>query len=229
MNRMHRWLEIAVLAGVPVCMALCAYGGWEQTALFSTGVALFALLPFFVRLERRKPRARDLMPLVVLIVTAVVGRILFAPFPNIKPLLAIVIVAGLCFGRQSGLLVGTLSVLASNFFFGQGAWTPWQMYACGLMGYIAGGLGKTKLCQSRAAVLCLGALAAYGYGCILNSWFILGFVRPLTLQTALAAYGAGLAFDTAHAAATVVFLGLIWLPWRKKLTRIVQKYGIRTE
>lgn len=222
-------LEIATLACVPVCMGVCVYVGWEQTALFTTLVALLSLLPFFLRLERRKPRARDLMPLVVLIVTAVVGRMLFAPFPNVKPLLAIVIVAGLCFGRQSGFLVGALSVLASNFFFGQGVWTPWQMYACGLAGYLAGGLGKTKLGQRNAAVLCLGALAAYGYGWMLNSWFILGFVEPLTLHTALAAYGAGFAFDTAHAAATVVFLGLIWVPWRKKFARIQQKYGIQTE
>ena len=83
-----------------------------------------------------------------------------------------------------------------------------------------------------AAVLCMGvtgALAAYGYGWMLNSWFILGFVEPLTLHTALAAYGAGFAFDTAHAAATVVFMGLIWVPWRKKFARIQQKYVIQTE
>ncbi len=131
-------LEAVSLAAVPAVLAACAVSGVEQTALLSMLVVLAALLLFFAAFEGGSPRMRDIMPTVVLAALAAAGRILFAPFPDFKPVSAIAIIAGVAFGRRSGFMVGALAALASNFFFGQGPWTPWQMYAWGLVGYLAG-------------------------------------------------------------------------------------------
>ena len=94
------------------------------------------------------------MPTVVLAALAAAGRILFAPIPDFKPVSAIAIIAGVAFGRKSGFMVGSLAALASNFFFGQGVWTPWQMYAWGLVGYgdLSGGANRPGRRPARRTV-----------------------------------------------------------------------------
>ena len=223
----HKISAVLLFLLVPAAMIACILLQSLQTALLSTLVLLAALTPFFLAFERQKPRPRDFMPVVVLTALSVTGRLLFAALPNFKPVSAIVILAGVCFGRQSGFLTGALSALVSNLFFGQGPWTPWQMYAWGLMGYVAGGLASTKLFRRPWAVLLYGFLASFGYGFLMNSWTLFSFVQPVTWQAALATYGAALAFDATHAVSTVAFLSVTLLPWQKELRRIRQKYGVR--
>lgn len=223
----HKISAVLLFLLVPAAMIACILLQSLQTALLSTLVLLAALTPFFLAFERQKPRPRDFMPVVVLTALSVTGRLLFAALPNFKPVSAIVILAGVCFGRQSGFLTGALSALVSNLFFGQGPWTPWQMYAWGLMGYVAGALASTKLFRRPWAVLLYGFLASFGYGFLMNSWTLFSFVQPVTWQAALATYGAALAFDAAHAVSTVAFLSVTLLPWQKELRRIRQKYGVR--
>mgnify|MGYP000560807367 FL=1 len=223
----HKISAVLLFLLVPAAMIACILLQSPQTALLSTLVLLAALTPFFLAFERQKPRPRDFMPVVVLTALSVTGRLLFAALPNFKPVSAIVILAGVCFGRQSGFLTGALSALVSNLFFGQGPWTPWQMYAWGLMGYVAGALASTKLFRRPWAVLLYGFLASFGYGFLMNSWTLFSFVQPVTWQAALANYGAALAFDATHAVSTVAFLSVTLLPWQKELRRIRQKYGVR--
>lgn len=223
----HKISAVLLFLLVPAAMIACILLQSPQTALLSTLILLAALTPFFLAFERQKPRPRDFMPVVVLTALSVTGRLLFAALPNFKPVSAIVILAGVCFGRQSGFLTGALSALVSNLFFGQGPWTPWQMYAWGLMGYVAGALASTKLFRRPWAVLLYGFLASFGYGFLMNSWTLFSFVQPVTWQAALATYGAALAFDAAHAVSTVAFLSVTLLPWQKELRRIRQKYGVR--
>ena len=223
----HKISAVLLFLLVPAAMIACILLQSLQTALLSTLVLLAALTPFFLAFERQKPRPRDFMPVVVLTALSVTGRLLFAALPNFKPVSAIVILAGVCFGRQSGFLTGALSALVSNLFFGQGPWTPWQMYAWGLMGYVAGALASTKLFRRPWAVLLYGFVASFGYGFLMNSWTLFSFVQPVTWQAALATYGAALAFDATHAVSTVAFLSVTLLPWQKELRRIRQKYGVR--
>lgn len=135
-------IEALSLAVTPVVLVICAISNANQTAALSFLVVLASLGIFFAGYEASRPRLRDVMPTVVLAALAAAGRILFAPIPDFKPVSAIAIIAGIVFGRKSGFMVGALAALASNFFFGQGAWTPWQMYAWGLVGYGAGLLGQ---------------------------------------------------------------------------------------
>ncbi|MEG2260495.1 MAG: ECF transporter S component [Raoultibacter sp.] len=227
MKRALAFLEIPVLLAVPAVLAACAMFQFDQTALLSLGVVAAALVVFFAHFEASRPALRQIMPTVVLAALAAAGRILFAPIPSFKPVAAICILAGVVFGRRSGFMVGALAALVSNFFFGQGPWTPWQMYAWGLVGYGAGVLADTGCFQRHPSTLyAYGFASALFYGLILNSWFIIGFVHPLTWPAALLAYGAGLPFDCIQGAATLVFLCALYAPWKKKLERIKQKYAI---
>ena len=219
-------LEAVSLISVPIALVICLVLEVELTAAVSTFVVALALVPFIVGLERDNLKPKYLMPIVVLSSLAVAGRIIFAPFPNVKPVSAIVIMAGVVFGRRSGFFVGLLAALISNIFFGQGPWTLWQMYAWGLMGYAAGALAQHGVLKSRTSVMVFGALAPIGYGLILDSYFFIGFVAEQNLVTALLAYGIGLTSSIPHAIATTVFLVLIYLPWVRKLERVKKKYGI---
>lgn len=142
--------EIVAIFATPVVLAACAIVNFNQTALLTLVVVLASIGIFFASYEASRPRLRDIMPTVVLAALAAAGRILFAPIPDFKPVSAIAIIAGVAFGRKSGFMVGALAALASNFFFGQGPWTPWQMYAWGLVGYGAGLLAMVPA-KRRAA------------------------------------------------------------------------------
>ena len=133
MNKLLKITEIIMLVLVPAILILCAYFNIEHTAVITLVTVILSIIPFFIHFEKQKPRPRDIMPIVVLSAIAVAGRIIFAPFPNFKPVSAIVIISGVCFGKQNGFMTGAITALASNMFFGQGPWTPWQMYAWGLI------------------------------------------------------------------------------------------------
>ena len=224
--RIVRALEVPLLVAVPVALGLCAYFDVNQAALLTLAVAVIAVVVFFVGWEADKPPLRQFMPTVVLGAVAAVGRIALSAFPDTKPVTAICIIAGALFGRRSGFMVGALAALISNFFFGQGLWTPWQMYAWGLIGYLAGCIGEERFDAHPWLIPLVGAASALLYGFILNSWFIIGYVHPLTIPKAIAAYGAGLPLDVTHAIATVIFLGVLYVPWRRKLTRIKEKFAL---
>ncbi|MDO4291192.1 MAG: ECF transporter S component [Eggerthellaceae bacterium] len=263
--RLIKLLEPVLLACVPVALAACAYFQFDQTALLTFAVAVAALALFFAGWEASRPALRQVMPAAVLGALAAAGRILFAPVPDFKPVSAICIVAGAVFGRRCGFMVGALAALVSNFFFGQGAWTPWQMYAWGMVGYLAGALfgrerdkgtghlsycerscvppfaftgsanGATSPCspacspsaRKAPALVCVyGFVSAFFYGALMNTWTLVGFVHPITWEAAMLTFGAALPFDAIHAVATVLFLLVIYVPWRKKLERVKLKYGM---
>ena len=234
-------LEVASILATPVVLVVCAVAKLEQTALLSFVVILASLGVFFATYESSGPRLRDIMPTIVLAALAAAGRILFAPIPDFKPVSAIAIIVGVAFGRKSGFMVGALAALASNFFFGQGPWTPWQMYAWGLVGYGAGLLTKILVKPSAegkkqrmldkhpAAIYIYGFASCLMYGFILNAWSILSFYHAQAsgLAGIAAVYAAALPFDVLHGVATVVFLAALYAPWHRKLERIKIKYGMR--
>lgn len=258
-NRDHRAksqiaLEALSICATPAILVACTLTNADQTALLSLVVVLASLGVFFATYESSAPRLRDIMPTVVLAALAAAGRILFAPIPDFKPVSAIAIIAGVVFGRKSGFMVGALAALASNLFFGQGPWTPWQMYAWGLVGYGAGLLAaipakapkstdssrlaecgegrssrKQPLIEQHAVIIYIyGFVSCLIYGFILNAWSILSFYHAQAsgLAGILLVYATALPFDVAHGVATVVFLAALYAPWRRKLKRIKSKYGM---
>ena len=212
---------------VPAVLAACAALGLEQAAALTLLVVLAVIVVFLGGYERSRPGLRQVMPTVVLAALAATGRIVFAPIPDFTPVSAICILAGACLGRRDGFMVGALAALSSNFFFGQGPWTPWQMYAWGLVGYLAGVLEDAGLLKRRGVVLVYGFLSAMLYGLLLNGWYVIGFVHPLSWPAVLAAYAAGFPLDCVHGIATVVFLAALYVPWQRKIRRVVAKYDLR--
>ena len=226
MGKLNRILQLAFLIMAPITLVLCAVLKYSNTLILTTAMTIVALAVFFVQFEKRKIRARDIMPVVVLSALSCVGRLVFNPLPNIQPVSAIIIVGAICFGEQSGFMIGALSALASNMFLGQGAWTPWQMYLWGMMGYVSGYLARTKLFKFKTVMYAYGFISSFLMGLVMDLWFVIGFVRPITLGAMIMAVGTGAAFNLFHALGTVGFLLLVLNPWTKKLLRIKTKFGL---
>lgn len=195
--------------------------------LVSLLIVCETMLPFFLSFEKRKPQARELIVIAVLVAIAVAGRAAFFMVPQFKPVVAIVMIAGVCFGREAGFLVGALSGFVSNFFFGQGPWTPWQMFAFGLIGFLTGLIFQQGLIRATRLNLCVfgGFAAFFIYGGIVDIWTILAATPSPNLGTAALVYGSALWFNLIHGAATVFFLYLLANPMMEKLDRIKIKYG----
>lgn len=189
---------------------------------------IYAMLSFFLHFEGRRPQARELVLIAVLCAVGVAGRAAFFMVPQVKPLLAIVLLSGICFGGETGFLVGAVSALLSNMIFGQGPWTPWQMFAQGLSGYLGGLIFQEKGLPRRTVPICIfgGFAALVIYGGIMNPASVLTAGIPLTTGAILTGYAAGLPFDALHALSTIVFLAILTKPVLGKLDRIKIKYGL---
>ena len=196
--------------------------------LTSMLIILQTMLPFALVFERRKPQACELVVIAVLCSIAVAGRVAFFMLPQFKPMIALIIIAGVAFGGEAGFMVGSISGFISNMFFGQGPWTPWQMFALGIIGFFAGVLfGRGLLRRAPMPLAVFGGLATViVYGGIMNPAIVFIFQPSPTPEMFLAAYLSGLPFDLVHAASTVVFLAVISRPMLEKLERIKIKYGL---
>ena len=110
------------------------YLGDKKYYFISLLIILETMIPFAFAFENRKPKARELVIISSLCAIGVAGRTAFFMLPQFKPVAAIVIISGVAFGGETGFLVGAITAFVSNFFFGQGPWTPWQMFSFGIIG-----------------------------------------------------------------------------------------------
>lgn len=192
-------------------------------------VLLECMMPFVLVFEGRKPKARELVTIAVLCAMGIAGRSFFFMLPQFKPVLALTIIAGVAFGGETGFLVGAVTMLTSNMLFSQGPWTPWQMFAMGIIGFLAGVLFKKGwLRRTRVALAIFGAFTAIIiYGGIMNpaAAFMIS-PESITLQTLMAYYITGLPMDLVHAFGTALFLMFAAEPMLEKMDRIKVKYGL---
>lgn len=224
---------IAAAAVVLLFMPLTVWLGvtvlQNQKYLFiSLLVMLEAMVPFFLIFEGRRPRARELVLVAVLCALSVAGRAAFAALPQIKPVLAMVIISGAALGGETGFIVGAVTMLVSNIYFGQGAWTPWQMFAAGVVGFLAGVLFRRGILAANRGMLCLFGFitAVVCYGGVMNFASFVLAQAELNLQTLTAFYVQGLPFDLILAFSTAAFLFFFAEPMLEKLDRMKTKYGI---
>ena len=183
-----------------------------------------AIVAFLLRFERRKPKIREIMVIAVFSAIVVVGRAAFYMVPNIKPMAALVIIAGVGLGGETGFLVGAMSMLVSNIFFGQGPWTPWQMFVMGMIGFLAGMIFRQNtVCDRRKKYgICIFGFFAVllVYGGIMNTSTVLMYQENVNLEMILASYAMGFPYDAIHAVSTFVFLWLGARPMLEKLDRV---------
>ena len=204
------------------------YFGKKSYGVVSILVLLECMAPFALIFEGRKPKARELVLIAALCALAVAGRAALFMLPGFKPVAALVILSGVAFGGETGFLVGAMSMLTSNVLFGQGPWTPFQMFAMGLIGFLAGvSFQKGLLRAGRAPLAIFGAVSVVlVYGGIMNPASAILYQPNLSLSVLKAYYLTGFPFDLVHAAATALFLWFGAEPMLAKLERVKRKYGL---
>lgn len=174
--------------------------------LSSLAIVIAALLASLWWYERTRPSARTVALVGTLAALAAIGRLVFAPIPNVTPTTDIIVLAGVALGAAPGFAVGAVAALASNVIFGQGPWTPWQMLAWGCCGLLGAGLGivfRQRLGRWRLAAGCL--VAGLLFGLIMNVSTWLTFTSGAGGDSLLAILAAAAPFDAAHAIGNVVF------------------------
>ena len=220
---------VLILLLIPVTLFVGeTYLGGRKYLVIALLIMLEMMLPFFMVFESRKPQARELVIIAMLCAIGVAGRAAFFMLPEFKPVWAVTIIAGVAFGGETGFLVGAMTMLASNVMFSQGPWTPWQMFAMGIIGFLAGVLfRKGLLRRSRLSLCVFGAMACILiYGGIMNPASALMWAGTLNWGTVLTYYISGFPVDCVHAAATWIFLWFAAEPMLEKLDRIKTKYGL---
>jgi energy-coupling factor transport system substrate-specific component len=196
---------------------------WQLTTL--TLLALVLALGFGWY-ERTHPSSKVLALVATLAALAALGRVAFAPLPNVKPTTDIVLLSGYVLGGAPGFAVGAVGALTSNLVFGQGPWTPWQMAAWGLIGVIGAGWARItgrRLPRVPTALLC--AAVAFLYGSLTNLSTLTAAGRTPTTAQWAATEVAGLPFDVAHAVGNVAF----FLAFGPAFVRVLQRYLARLD
>ena len=220
---------VMILLLIPVTLFIGVYYLQDKKYYFiSLLILLETMLPFFLVFEGRKPQARELVIIAVLCALGVAGRAAFFMLPQFKPVMALTIIAGVAFGGETGFLVGSMTMLASNVMFSQGPWTPWQMFCMGIIGFLAGVLfRKGWLRRARGSLCVFGALSAIViYGGIMNPASALMWAHELNWQIMMTYYISGFPMDCIQAAATWIFLWFAAEPMLEKLDRVKVKYGL---
>ena len=223
---------ISVLVFVLFCPAVLVlsvrYLPSRYYYLSAVAVILLSLIPFLLSFERRKIKTGEIVIISLLIALAIAGRTVMAFVPQIKPTAALVVVAGVAFGANVGFVVGSVTMFISNFIFGQGMFTPFQMLGLGLVGFLCGAVfcGR-RAANNRLAVALTGAAGVFAiYGPIVDSCSVLTMLPKITVTSAFSVYATGAPFNLLYAASTAIFLFLLAKPMNEKLERLRVKYGI---
>ena len=198
---------------------------WQLASFLILGLGLTAGFAWY---ERSRPSARVLALVAALAALAVVGRLAFAAFPNVKPTTDIVLIAGYSLGGAAGFAVGAITPVASNIFLGHGPWTPWQMAAWGLVGIGGALLARTmrgrELGRWSLAAAC--ALAGVMFGLIMDTyqWTL---AAEQDLGTWLAVSASSLPYNVAHVVGNVGFCLLIGPGLVRALARFRRRFEVR--
>lgn len=194
-------------------------------AWLSLCVAILSGLPLFYAFERRESSSRELIVLATMIALSAAGRFIFAWLPGFKPVTAITVITAVWLGKEAGFVVGSLSAVVSNFYFGQGPWTPFQMFAWGILGFFAGVLAK-KLRKHKVVLCVFGFLAGVFYSLTMDVWTVIWAEGSFQWPRYLAAIATALPVTAEYAVSNVIFLLLLTNPIGEKLERIRKKYGL---
>lgn len=231
---------------VPAVILLSDRMGDRNYYIAGVLIIILAMIPFFAGFESCRPEARALVTIAVMCAIAVASRIVFIMLPGFKPVVAIIMITGMAFGPSAGFLTGAMGAFVSNFVFGQGPWTPWQMFAFGIAGFIFGllsGKGPVKAeaglpsgfsgGRSLKKILQRLPVSLFGFlvivvivGPILDTCTLFTMTTAVSGASAATVYLAGLPVNLIHGAAVFVTLFFLTVPIMDKLDRIKIKYGM---
>ena len=226
-ENLRKIIRIAVPA---VIFPVTVYAGTfvfkeNMYAWITLACVILALLLFYASFDKKIVGTRRMVIIAVMTALSVIGRSIFSVIPTFKPITSIVIITAIWIGPESGFLVGSLTAVISNFQFGQGPWTPFQMFAWGLIGLLAGYIGK-PLRTSRVALAVYGACAGIAYSMIMDVWTVLWYSEGFSWSLYLAALTTAVPYTIGYAVSNVIFLLVLGRPFGEKLERVKLKYGV---
>jgi energy-coupling factor transport system substrate-specific component len=198
---------------------------WQLTSFV---ILAIVLLGGFAWYERSRPPSQVVALVAALAALAIAGRIAFAAFPNVKPTTDIVVFAGYALGPAPGFAVGALAGLVSNFWFGQGPWTPWQMAGWGMCGLMGAGLALGVRNAGRLSLAAVCGLAGIAYGVLLNFSLMATYGGDLSLERFLTLEARAIPFDVAHVVGNIAFALLAGPAMVRMLARFRQRFQWRT-
>lgn len=193
-------------------------GSYALTAMLAV---ILSLILFMAGFDKRRVGTRRLVLTVIMTALSVVGRFI----PLIKPVTAFTIIAGMYLGSESGFLTGALSAFLSNFYFGQGPWTPFQMFAWGMIGLLAGMLSK-PFTNHPLLLYVYGFFSGALYSVVMDVWSVSMYGDGAFAARYTASLVTSLPFTLLYAVSNLVFLILLNKPLGRKLNRIKKKYGV---
>jgi energy-coupling factor transport system substrate-specific component len=194
---------------------------WEVASFLIVGAVILAGFAWY---ERSRPPAQVVALVAALAALAIAGRIAFAAFPNVKPTTDIVVFAGYALGGAPGFAVGALTALVSNFWFGQGPWTPWQMAGWGLCGVLGALLALGTRNAGRLSLAAICAFAGIFYGALLNFSLMATYGGDLSLRYFLVLEGRAIPFEIAHVLGNVVLALVAGPAMVRMLTRFRERF-----
>ena len=227
MKKSHLATLLIFLIAIPATLALGTQLPGKWYMLTSTLVIAEILIPFFLAFEGRRPQARELVLMAVLCALSVAARVVIA-IPNFKAIYGVVMIAGIALGPEPGFLVGAVAAFISNFFRGQGIWTPWQMLAYGACGMLMAFLFRKGKLPRKPLLLGIAgfAIVLLFVGPLLDTCNLFMMPIEMNLQSILAMYGMGFAVNVSQGISTFIVLFLLGKPLLGKLDRIRMKYGM---
>lgn len=218
---------IVFLLLIPATLYLGMKLSGRSYYITGTLIILELMIPFFMAFEGRRPQARELVAIAVMCAIAIAGRAAI-PIPNFKAIFAIIMLSGIAFGPEAGFMVGAISAFASNFFYGQGAYTPWQMMAYGAGGMLAGFFfAKERLPRKPWVMAVFGFFAVILWvGPLLDCSHIFLMLTTINWNAVIAIFISGFYVNVSQAICTVLVMLLLGRPVLDKLDRIKLKYGM---
>lgn len=186
-------------------------------------IAILSCVLISLSFDRHTTHVRNLVLIAVMTSMSVISRFVFAAIPAFKPMTAIIVLTAMYLGKEAGFLCGAFTALISNMYFGQGPWTPFQMFSFGILGYFAGILSK-QLKKHVGFLVLYGVLAGILYSFIMDIWTVLWAEQGFQISLYLAALATAVPYTVSYAVSNVIFLLLFRKSFDKKMNRICRKY-----
>ena len=218
---------VMLLAVIPATLALGMRLPGRAYYLLSAIVALEILIPFFMAFEGRRPRPRELVTVAVMSALVTIARVA-VPLPSFKPTFAVIMLAGIAFGPETGFIVGALGALGSDFFYGQGPFTPWQMMAYGMAGVLSGiGFAEGRLSRKNwvMGLYCFVCTVLF-IGPLLDTSTVTIIATKFTWENMLPIYISGFPVNVMQGLCSFITLFFFGNAILEKLERVKTQYGM---
>lgn len=218
---------LLIFIGIPLVIAIgVVLFNDRKYNIISMLIAFLSCAPFFYKFEKKATSSREIVLIAVMVALSSMGRFVFAAIPGFKPVTAIVVITAIYFGAEAGFVTGSLSALVSNMFFGQGPWTPFQMFVWGFLGFAAGIISPTGFFKNRVFLSAYGIISGIAFSLMMDVWTVLSIDGEFNTTRYIAAVAASFPFMATYAMSNVIFLLVLEKPIGKKLERIKSKYEL---